>query len=475
MTLQASYTDETDAAVQMIVVSDDCPDGLQVGSTITVLNHEPSSVQNIIDGELIDVSNTTNNIFYPPCGSGRITILKREPSTAEATGAVKMLSEGSEINCVEATFTIINEASSTSLAPLYTLLPISHLQQTSTNNTHILLGEEIPQMLTEPPARVYVYKSGAQYPEKLIKPREGSVLDVLLQNNPMIEILSVHKKGTDNYFTAACHSCQKEYKSCNATGLLNHTTSPIHKRRLSVSMHGFSDVDVKELSRRKLLISNKKFAPFLYLQDDQTLFCKWCNVQLPFKNDKITAHRYTVKHQAAADIHEANTFTEAEKLKHLHKVVNMYPDVLALVSEYDKKINDEYFEPYKTADQITLQVNDLYCKICRQKLNSSNPNHYIKSVRSHINSKRHLREVELHASIPPGDRRRSPKKITTFRHDEEDLKELARVFTETKLPISKCDVALRKVTQATIHRRVSTKSLKKVIESLDTSNFKNES
>ncbi len=59
---------------------------------------------------------------------------------------------------------------------------------------------------------------------------------------------------------------------------------------------------------------------------------------------------------------EEPQLTEEEKLEKLHKLVDLFPDFLALVTEVDKRINDEIFEYYKTPDQITLQVNDLYCK-----------------------------------------------------------------------------------------------------------------
>lgn len=460
MSQQVSSTEEeTATAVKMFVVDDESPP-LHVGRTVTILNHTPSG-QTILARKNGDVNNTTSNIFQPPCGSGKIIILKREPSSAETTGAVKMAH-------FETTITMVNESPS---SYTFSLLPTPPPQSPSKKN-RIPLSGEIPNYV-EPEflPREYAYKNGTQYPVDFEMPKNGTILRTLLETCPMIEIVTVRNKESKNFYNAICHSCQKEYKSCSANDLYAHTTKPMHKRRLAAPR--LSDVDAKEHSRRQLLISNPKFTPFLQLQDDQTLWCKWCNVQLPFTNSRISTHRYTTKHLAAASETEHGTLTEAERLKVLQKIVDTHPDALALVTEFDKKINDEYFEPYKRPDQITLQVNDLYCKICRQKINSINPLRYYDAVKSHLKSKRHLREVEAQASILPGDRRRPPKKITTFRHDPEDLKELARVFTETKLPITKCDVTLRKVTQATIHRRVSTASLKKVIQSIDANKIKN--
>lgn len=284
------------------------------------------------------------------------------------------------------------------------------------------------QHLTEPalPVKKYTYKSGTQHPADL-KITSGSTLDVVLQLNPMIEILSAHQKRNERYFHAVCHSCEKEYKSCTATYLSVHTNLPVHQRRLAAPKDQES-VDVKEHSRRQLLLLNPKFSPFLELRDDgQTLWCKWCHLQLPFINAKINDHRYTVTHQASVEDNEALAHSEQERIKKLRKLVDEYPDVLALVDEVDKRINDEIYEYYKTPEEISLQVNDLYCKPCRRKFVRSNPN-YRRAVLKHFKTKDHQAALEMARArfegtiesrlrtVPP------PRKISTYKRHLEDLK-----------------------------------------------------
>lgn len=343
-------------------------------------------------------------------------------------------------------------------------LPIFHPQQTSTNLNRIQFSSELlSQTISHPEVQAseYVYKSGTQYPPDLSRPRSGSILDILLQASPMIEIFSLEIKETVTYYSAFCHSCSTEYKRITAKKLQKHVGSVVHKRRLSAPP--LSGVDEKEHSRRLLLISNPRFTPFLHLQEDQTLWCKWCDVQLPFTNCRIRDHQYTAKHLAAADNTEGGSLTETEKLKHLQKLVDMYPEVLALVDEYDKRSNDDFLEFYKTPDQITLQVNDLYCKPCRRKFERNNISSYHHAVVEHFQTKAHRKAVEqqqqntsnvifsqlMRPAVSP------PKKITPRRHDQVDLIECARVFSQNDLAFSQIKGPGKTVAEAHVHRSVS--------------------
>lgn len=403
-------------------------------------------VQIINAGKIAVINSTVSNTAQPPSESGR------EVSIAEISGALRMA--GSNLVHVGANVTIINEISpspspSTSTLtsttfptpPSPTSRKASKKKKNRTSFRAPLSYPQTPQpTLSE---REYTYKNGSQYPADL-KIQAGSVLDVLLRTSPMIEVLSVHQKRSENYYAAVCHSCEKEYKSCTATYLYTHTGLPVHRRRLTAPKDHL-EVDVREHSRRQLLLTNPKFSPFLELKEEeeeegarQSLWCKWCTLQLPFVNAKINDHRYTVRHIAAADGYDGVVaVAETERLEKLRRLVDLYPDVLALVDEVDKRINDEVFEYYKLPEEITLQLNDLYCKPCRRKFTRSNPN-YRKAVLKHFKTRNHKNAVEkqqalsagrgssgAHAKIRP---MAPPKKITTYRrHLKEQKGELKAV------------------------------------------------
>lgn len=169
------------------------------------------------------------------------------------------------------------------------------------------------------------------------------------------------------------------------------------------------------------------------------------------------------------------------KLEELEELVNIFSGLLALVTEYDKKTNDEFLEYYKTPEQITLKVNDLYCKVCMQKIDLNNTNiiSYGKFVFEHFKTEQHIIKVEKQqqkekeksdcenrkplmrpATLPP------KKIITSLQPDNADLQQLARTFIDLKLPFSECDGAHRLITLGAIHRRVSPETLINYVDSL---------
>ncbi len=301
-------------------------------------------------------------------------------------------------------------------------------------------------------------------------------MDSILTKHPMIEVFSLDRKETIYYFNAYCHSCKTEFKRSTAQMLSKHCASLVHDRRLNLR-DNMTEGEVKEQARRQLILSNKKFTSFLEVRKEESLWCKWCSVQLQYSYDKVTAHRYTIKHMSNAEEEtEEPQFTEEIKLKKLHKLVNMFPDFLALVTDFDKRINDEIFEYYKTPDQITLQVNDLYCKPCRRKLTRANFRSLHKSVAEHFKSKKHKAEVEkqLAAVGSNGEKMRAalepPKKICVRRHDQADLRELARASVEANLPIFQSGRSMRNVVLSTIHRPASSAAMKLGVELLNNGN-----
>lgn len=334
-------------------------------------------------------------------------------------------------------------------------------------------NDPIQEHIQEPSQ--WIYKSGSQYPPDEKRPRKGSVLAATLEKFPMIEILSVEKKGRT--YVAFCHSCQTDYTRISARSLSDHVFSSMHERRLLIPQN--ADVDRKEHARRQLILSNKKFADFIVLHEDQTLSCKFCNIPLPFLNDKLSAHRHTLKHKHAAGQAEID-LTESERVAKLRALVRQFPDVLDMVTEMDKQMNEAYFEHYKSPDQITLQVNDIFCKICRRKFVRTDPNGYRDAVRDHLKTKQHKRALEssqLATGSSADDQRpvkpvkAPPKKISTYRHDPEDLKEAARTLIQAKMTPSQCDRSSGRVIQAVVHRQISSSSIVKGLQLLGAGNI----
>lgn len=320
----------------------------------------------------------------------------------------------------------------------------------------------------------WIYKSGSQFPPNEKKPRKGSVLAATLEKFPMIEVLAVEKKGRT--YVAFCHSCQTNYTRISARSLSDHVFSSMHERRLLIPPQ--AAVDRKEHARRQLILSNKKFLDFIVLHEDQTLSCKFCNIPLPFLNDKLSAHRHTLKHKIAAGTLKID-LTESERLAKLQALVRQFPDVLGMVTEMDKQMNEAYFEHYKSPDQITLQVNDIFCKICRRKFVRTDPNGYRDAVRDHLKTKQHKRALESSqmATTDDGDQKQvkpvkaPPKKISTYRHDPEDLKEAARTLIQAKMTPSQCDRPSGRVIQAVVHRQISSSSIVKGLQLLGAGNI----
>lgn len=394
----------------------------QLGGTVDVLNQTsqttsqaPSTGQAIPVAKIEVINNTPDNVIQPTCGRGRITIGRKVTFTPETVAAGgKMLKtyggfrkmKKSVENRVEASITMVNETvPSTSFEP---------------QSPPISPEPEDPEDLAVPEPQ-YPYTSGFQFPPGIERP--GRILNTVLTENPMIEVFSMETVDSDvtmcHYYTAYCHTCKKHYDRSTSAKLRDHVKTIRHKRCITLPQLMGVD-DVKEQDRRLSLFSNKRFVPFLELhEDDHSLWCKWCNVQLPWDYKRINTHRFTVAHQGQAEDNEAVAITETEKLKKLRILISKYPNVLALVTEFDKQVNDLYFDYDKSPDEISLQVNDLYCKICRQKINSCNPSDFGKAVRSHVESKRHLKEVEKQqqqqSSSTDNPLRMKPRKISTYR------------------------------------------------------------
>ena len=301
-------------------------------------------------------------------------------------------------------------------------------------------------------------------------------MDFILTKHPMIEVFSLDRKETMYYFNAYCHSCKTEFKSSTAKTLSQHCVSLVHDRRLNLP-DNLTEAEVKEQARRKLILSNKKFTSLLEVREEESLWCKWCNIQLQYSNDKVTAHRYTIKHMSNAEEEtEEPQFTEEKKLEKLHKLVDLFPDFLALVTEVDKRINDEIFEYYKTPDQITLQVNDLYCKPCRRKFVRTNYHSFRDAVIEHKKTKQHQErmrqqqqtttasELKMRAAMTP------PLKICPRVHDPLDLKEAARVLVEGNMALSQSGTSLRNVVQGAIGRPASSSSMSTAVQLLNQGN-----
>ncbi|KAH9398189.1 hypothetical protein TYRP_019197 [Tyrophagus putrescentiae] len=333
---------------------------------------------------------------------------------------------------------------------------------------HPLMMLASPQ--PQPQPATWHYKTGAQFPAEEKTPRKGSVLAATLERFPMIEILSVEKKGRT--YGAYCHTCDSSYSRISARSLSDHVFSSMHERRSLVPADA-ANVDRKEHARRQLILSNKKFADFIVLHEDQTLSCKYCNVELQFLNDKLSAHRHTLKHKMAAGQRSID-LTEGERLAKIQALMRQFPDVVGMVTDMDVHVNEEYFEHYKAREQITLQLNDIFCKICRRKFVRTDPNGYRDAIRDHLKTKQHKRALESLQAQADGDGDGSkvkpaklpPKKISTYRHDPEDLKEAARALIQAKMTPSQCDRSSGRVIQAVVRRQISSSSIVKGLQLL---------
>ncbi len=309
----------------------------------------------------------------------------------------------------------------------------------------------------------WVYESGSQFPLSEKAPQKGSVLKKTLEENLMIEVQEKRRKGSVHIFTVLCHSCQKKYKSQTAQKLKEHVSSVFHQKSLLPETVKKN----KEKARRQLILSNKKFADFIVLHEDQTLWCKYCNVELQFLSNKLSDHRHSLKHKTAAG-QKPIDLTEAERLAKIQKLVSQFPDVVGMVTDMDVHVNEEYFEHYKEKEEITLQLNDIFCKICRRKFVRTDPNGYRDAIRRHLKTEQHkkaLESTQQQADDEDGSKvkpaKSPPKKISTYRHDPEDLKEAVRHSCEANLSSSQCSKAGRKIIQSVIGRTMSAWAMSK--------------
>ena len=312
----------------------------------------------------------------------------------------------------------------------------------------------------------WVYESGSQFPLNEKAPRKGSVLEKTLEENLMIEILEKRRKGSVRIFTVKCHSCQKIYKGQSAQKLKEHVSSVLHQKRLTPEVVKKN----QEKSHRQSILSSKKFADFLVLHEDQTLSCKYCKVPLPFLKAKLSIHMHSLKHKIAAG-QKSIDLTEAERLAKIQALMRQFPDVVGMVTDMDVHVNEEYFEHYKSKEKITLQLNDIFCKICRRKFDRTNPNCYRDAIREHLKTDQHKQALErTQQQVDNGDgskvkpAKSPPKKISTWQHDPEDLKEAARHSCEANLSSSQCSKAGRKIIQSVIGKTISAKSMNKGFE-----------
>lgn len=361
------------------------------------------------------------------------------------------------------------ETVTTTLAqPIVVYPTLETLTQPTTMLIQMSNGEEAVFINKLPePTVSWAYKSGTQYPASEKLPRIGSCMSYLLKEFPMLEVFSVDRKRKT--YNAYCLTCDRKYSRISAADLKVHFTSTKHIQRASVP----PDSDAKEIIRRQVYL--KKYSDFvIYNEVDQTLTCKFCLVQLPFQSNKLISHRRTLRHQNAAGVDCPQDKVRLAKLR--QAVVREFADVVSTVTETDRQVNESLFEQHKLPEETTLKADDIFCKICYQKITSTG-GRYRSAIKSHLRSARHRKEVEAQArnAAIESQKKRPVKmplrKISTFKHDDEDLKELARVFAEAKLPVSQCDKGLRKVTQAIVHRRVSTPALKRGFQLLNEGEF----
>lgn len=231
---------------------------------------------------------------------------------------------------------------------------------------------------------IWPYQNGQQVANGIEHPKPNTNLGKILANNKMIEIRVVIKKKNKT-ISAFCHSCKILYESTNVQQLGVHVLSKAHQRRLT--MPSSSTSAPKEYARRMRILDNKKFENFLEMVNEK-LHCKWCNEQLADDSSKINSHRWTKKHLASMnsckiDIHNS------ERLVKIKAIVAEFSADIAMVTSFDKKVNDEYMEHYLLPSKQKLHLNDLYCKLCRIKFDRTNPSRYREAVREHLQSKQH--------------------------------------------------------------------------------------
>lgn len=299
-----------------------------------------------------------------------------------------------------------------------------------------------------------IYLTGKQYPDNL-KLRPKTSLSNTLTKCREIEIIAAYPKA----YRAKCHACAIEWPKTEAKSLERHVASSKHQDSLT----GVSIVERK----RSAILNNPKFS-FLVSNEDR-VSCKFCSMQLSFNSSKLHAHLNSKYHQEAVSKANNEPFStnlnDRERLSRLQSLAREFQNI-ALVSEIDYAIHCQIFESHKGSKQ-TLHINDIYCTCCRRKFERSSINGYRSAIKEHNNTAQHQKRINKPSLIvnstfslirPP----KSPiKKISPYKHDPEDLKELARHVSTTNLSSSQVGTSLRRITSALIHRSASWSGLKR--------------
>ncbi len=164
------------------------------------------------------------------------------------------------------------------------------------------------------------YLSGAQIAPSIPYRAVTPTMRRTLADHPsieLIEVLAVERgwKTQPRQFIARCHACLRRFTSATADSVVRHARSAKHQDRLTVRPVPVPTTDLQGSSSST-----------------------------------------------------SSGMEEALRLRTLHALIATYPD-FGLVDERDMHQN-EIFEYRLPPEERTLALNDLYCKVCRRKLQS---------------------------------------------------------------------------------------------------------
>lgn len=265
------------------------------------------------------------------------------------------------------------------------------------------------------------YISGHQYPETLKLKARTSLYNTLSKYSE-IEVINHYPKK--KAYHAHCHACVLEWPCTAAQSLERHVASLKHQQSLT-------DVPVFE-QKRKAILENPKFSSFIKVEND-TVTCKYCLIELSWRNDQLHSHLNTRRHHEAEALARNRPLSidpnDPERLKKLKALERQFPDVVSLATEIDLTIHYEFFERYKENDndeKQTLRLNDLFCKVCRRKFDRTSVHGYRSAIREHIKTKQHEKAAERqkNAQLSGGT---LPKKIAPYRKDPMDRIQVTKV------------------------------------------------